>query len=200
MDQPAVVQDCKAALLLIDVINHFEFQDGESTLREALAMKDNLVRLKDRARRAGIPVIYVNDNFGDWRSEKSALVEYCVRTGAKGAEFVHALRPSANDYFVLKPMHSGFYQTPLEALLQHLGARTLILSGLATNSCIMYTAHDANMRQFDVYVPRDCSASRSAKEHHQAIEHVEAMAKAKTAESSKLRLTRLKLGGPGTRT
>ena len=86
--------------------------------------------------------------------------------------FVEQIRPDKDDYFVLKPMHSGFYQTPLEVLLRYLGASTLVLAGLTTNSCIVCTAHDAKMREFELYVPSDCSAARTTKEHRQAIEHI----------------------------
>jgi nicotinamidase-related amidase len=106
------------ALLLIDVLTTFQFPDGEAILKHALRMRSALVTLKARAREAGIPVLYVNDNFGDWRSEKEVLMGRCLE--AKGAEFVRPLLPDSEDYFVLKPMHSAFYMTPLEVLLQHL--------------------------------------------------------------------------------
>src|SRR5690348_17634653 len=133
------------ALLLIDVINDFEFPDGDRILRQALSIVPALARLKERARRAHIPTIYVNDNFGQWRSDSSKLLAWCTRAGAPGRKFVEPLRPDQEDYFILKPMHSGFYQTPLDVLLRHLGVSSLILAGLATNSCILCTAHDANM-------------------------------------------------------
>ncbi|MCU1232376.1 MAG: isochorismatase hydrolase [Candidatus Solibacter sp.] len=177
-----------AALVLIDVINHYEFPDGERTLRNALGIAPKIARLKRRAREAGIPAIYVNDNFGQWRSDAWKLVDYCVRPEAAGRKFVEAIRPDKEDYFVLKPMHSAFYQTPLEVLLRYVGASTLILCGLATNSCIVCTAHDANMRDFRLFVPSDCSAARSAKEHQQAIEHIKEMAHARVARSGSLRM------------
>lgn len=139
------------ALLLIDVLTTFQFPDGEAILRAALKMRDALVKLKSRAREVGVPVLYVNDNFGDWRSEKEVLLGRCLE--AKGSRFVRPLLPDSEDYFVLKPMHSGFYMTPLEVLLQHLNVETLILTGLTSNSCITVTAHDANMRGFELYIP-----------------------------------------------
>lgn len=184
-------EKCPVALLLIDVVNHFEFPDGERILRQAMAMAPNLAKLKERAQAADIPTIYVNDNFGHWRSEASRLVEYCVREGAPGKRFVEMLRPEKDDYFVLKPMHSAFYQTPLEILLHCLGASTLILSGLTTNSCIVCTAHDARMRDFDLIVPPDCSAARTRREHDQTIAHIAAMTDAKTISSYALRLNDL---------
>lgn len=149
-------------------------------------MRDALVNLKARARQVDIPVLYVNDNFGDWRSEKEVLMGRCLE--AKGAEFARPLLPDSEDYFVLKPMHSAFYMTPLEVLLEHLQVETLILAGLTSNSCITVTAHDANMRGFDIYIPRDCSCARNAKEHKQALTQLEAMAGARLTRSTSLKL------------
>jgi len=179
------------ALLLVDVINHFEFPEGERVLREALPIAPRIARLKERARNVGIPTIYVNDNFGQWRSDAKKLISYCLRPEAPCSEFVEQLKPNEDDYLVLKPMHSAFYQTPLELLLRHLGATTLILCGLATNSCIICTAHDANMRNFRLFVPSNCSASRSRAEHEQAIQNIQEMANANVSPSGSLRLPEL---------
>lgn len=180
------------ALVLIDVINHFEFPDGRRMLRNAMAIAPPLARLKQRARRAGVPSIYVNDNFGQWRSDAKSLVRYCLRPETPGCRFVTQLRPDSEDYFILKPMHSAFFQTPLEILLRHLGASSLIVCGLATNSCIICTVHDANMRGLGLYVPSDCSASRSAREHAQAIEHIRQMADARVGVSTGLSMEKLR--------
>ena len=183
-----------AALILVDVINHFEFPDGARLLKNAFPIAPRLARLKERARRAGIPAIYVNDNFGQWRSNASKLLEYCLRPEAPGRDFVARLEPDDEDYLVLKPMHSAFYQSPLDVLLRHLGATSLRLGGLATNSCIVCSAHDANMREFGLFVPSDCSAARSRREHLQAIEHVKAMTNANVLQSSALPLEKLAKG------
>jgi nicotinamidase-related amidase len=185
---PRRSKPCSTALLLIDVINHFEFPDGDQIARQALKIAPKIARLKSRARAAGIPTIYVNDNFGEWRSELSVLLSRCLRPGARGAHFVEQLQPDDEDYFVLKPMHSAFYQTPLETLLRHLGSRTLILSGLTTNSCITCTAHDANMREMELIVPSDCSAARTHEEHKQALLHLKSTLGAKTGRSTALKL------------
>jgi nicotinamidase-related amidase len=176
------------ALLLIDVINNFDFPDGGALLKNAMAMAPRLARLKERAKHARVPVIYVNDNFGQWRSESSRLIQECLRPDARGRNFVAQLRPEKEDYFVLKPMHSAFFQTPLEILLRYLGASSLILGGIATNSCIVCTAHDAQMRNFRLFVPSDCSAARTVREHHEAITHINEMAGAKITPSVSLRL------------
>jgi nicotinamidase-related amidase len=176
------------AILLIDVINHFEFPDGKEMLVQALSIASRLARLKARMRAAKIPIIYVNDNFGQWRSDLPKLLAYCLRPEAIGRRFVEQIQPAKDDYFVLKPRHSAFYQTPLEILLEHLRATSLILCGLATNSCVICTAHDAKMRNFGLFVPSDCSASLTAREHKQAIEHMKTMTDAVTTASTSLRL------------
>jgi nicotinamidase-related amidase len=181
-----------AALVLIDVINHFEFPDGERVLANALPVAPRIARLKARARRAGLPTIYVNDNFGQWRSDAAKLVAYCLRPDAPGNAFVEQILPDEQDYFVLKPMQSAFFQTPLEILLRYLGSSSLILCGLATNSCIVCTAHDANMRDFRLYVPHDCCAARTMSEHRQAIEHIKGIRDASVMASRSLRLAGLR--------
>ena len=109
----------KFALLLIDVINDFDFPEGDQLLKHARPMARILLRLKRRAQKAGVPVIYVNDNFGRWKSDFRRTVDYCARHG-RGGDIVNLLRPEEDDYFVLKPKHSGFFWTTLETLLRYL--------------------------------------------------------------------------------
>ena len=184
-------RESAVVLLLIDVINHFEYPEAEKMLIQALPIAPRIARLKARARAAGIPVIYVNDNFGQWRSDLAKLLAYCLRPRALGRQFVDQIRPDKDDYFILKPRHSAFYQTPLEVLLAYLGASSLVLCGLATNSCIVCTAHDAKMRNFDLFVPSDCSASLTAREHKQAIAHMQTMTDATIIPSTSLHLEAL---------
>ena len=181
-------------LLLVDVVNHFEFPDGEAILKNALLIAPRLARLKKRARDSNIPVVYVNDNFGQWRSDSGKLLAHCLRTDCAGKPFVEAIQPDEQDYCVLKPMHSAFFQTPLDLLLRHLGASSIILAGIATNSCILCTAHDANMREFKVTVVSDCCAARSAREHNEAIENIREMADARVVTLSSLRFRTSKAG------
>src|SRR5436190_16162593 len=150
----------RTVVLIIDVINPFEFEDWEKVVGRALEIGPSVAKLKQRARREKVPVLYVNDNFGQWRSNSERLVEYCRRQG-NARELVTDLAPDHEDYFVLKPMHSGFYETPLSLLLRALGARRLVLTGLWTNSCVLFTAHDAYMRDFELSVPEDCVAACS---------------------------------------
>jgi nicotinamidase-related amidase len=174
---------------VIDVLTTFHFPDGKAILHNALSIRDALVNLKARARKLGIPVLYVNDNFGDWRSEKEVLIGRCLES--IGAEFVRPLVADSEDYFVLKPLHSAFYMTPLEVLLRHLQVETLILTGLTSAGCLTATAHDANMRGFDLFLPSDCSCARAAYEHRQALSQLKVNAAAKVLTASSLRLPNL---------
>ncbi|HEX3681303.1 MAG TPA: isochorismatase family cysteine hydrolase [Bryobacteraceae bacterium] len=166
------------ALLLIDVINDFEFPRGDELFREALPMAPRIAGLKKRTGAAGIPAVYINDNFGRWQSKFDDIVKHCLEDGVRGRPFVKQLIPDERDYFVLKPKHSGFYQTPLELLLKHLGTRRLILTGLSTNSCVLFTANDAYMRDLELIIPEDCVAACNVQEHTFAMEQMKNMLKA----------------------
>jgi nicotinamidase-related amidase len=181
----------RVALLLIDVINDMQFEGAERLVRHALPMARHLERLKKRAREAGIPAIYVNDNFGRWRSDFRRLVEYCTTQDVPGREISQLLRPDPEDYFVLKPMHSGFFGTTLDMLLQELGVSTLILTGVAANICVLFTANDAYMRHLRVYVPEDCVASNTPRENRYALAQMETVLKAVTTPSGRLALSKI---------
>jgi nicotinamidase-related amidase len=177
----------KFALLLIDVINDFDFPKADQLLKHARPMARNLLRLKQRAQKAGLPVIYVNDNFGRWKSDFRRTVDYCVRHGRAG-DIVKLLRPEENDYFVLKPKHSGFFSTTLETLLRYLETQTLILTGIAGNFCVLFTANDAYMRDFNLLVPSDCTVSNTKKENDAALGLMKKFLKADTRSSSGIAL------------
>jgi nicotinamidase-related amidase len=179
------------ALLLIDVVNDLEFPEGDQVLRYALPMADRIAELKARAREAGVPVIYVNDNFGRWRSNVQALVDHAVREGARGRPVVERLRPGEDDYFVIKPKHSGFFSTTLDTLLEYLQVQTVVLTGIAANICVLFTANDAYMRDFHLVVPRDAVASNTEDENHYALEQMRVVLKADTRPAAEVDFTRL---------
>ena len=179
------------ALLLIDVINHFHYPGGRVLSRRALPMARRLAALKRRAHRAGIPAIYVNDNFGRWRSDFRSIVAECRRPGTPSQPIVELLAPDEEDYFVLKPKHSGFYATALDTLLRYLGSETLILTGLTADSCVLFTAADAFLRDFRIMVPRDCVASIDPTEKTRALQRMATLLDADVRASSRLSLATL---------
>lgn len=182
------------ALLLIDVINALDFRGARPLLRPALSMAKRLEVLARRARRAGMPVIYVNDNFGRWRSDWRKLIEHCLADDVPGRRIVERLRPARNDYFVLKPKHSGFFSTSLDILLRHLGADTLILTGLTGDACVLFTASDAYMRDYRLVVPRDCVASKTRSLNAHALSQIRSILKGDTAPSGRIDLKALNGG------
>lgn len=165
-----------AALLIIDMISTFEFADGEALFEQALPIVKPLTALRRRCKKLGIPVIYVNDNYGKWRSDWHKLVTHC-RESSRGRQVLDYLQPDEDDYMVLKPKQSGFFATTLEALLLHLKAHTLILTGVAADICILFTALDAYMRDYRLVVPENCVASNSAERTEQTLAQLERIAK-----------------------
>jgi nicotinamidase-related amidase len=180
------------ALLLIDLINDLDFPEGEKLLEQTLPAARNIRILKDRARHADIPAIYVNDNFGRWRSDFSAQVDHCLQAGCRGRALAEMLAPKEDDYFVLKPKHSGFYCTVLEILLDYLGATTVILTGIAGNNCVLFTANDAFLRDLRLFVPHDCVASNTENDNRVALQQMERILKADTRAASEIDLESLK--------
>ncbi len=174
------------ALLIIDVINDLEFEGGDQLLQHALPMAQQIQKLKERARAARVPVVYVNDNFGKWRSNFSAQVQHCLDGAARGRPVVELLQPDQDDYFVLKAKHSGFFSTSLDILLQYLGCRTLVLTGMAAEVCVLFTANDAYMRDFRLVVPNDCVASIRAESTRYALEQMQQVLKAATPRASEV--------------
>lgn len=151
----------RTALLIIDMMNTLDFEGGEELLKRALPVAASIRKLKSEVKARGIPVIYVNDNFGQWRSNWEEVYRVCTEKGCRGKPLAQELTPEKDDYFVLKPKHSGFYSTTLEILLESLGTEELILTGIAGNICVLFTANDAHMRDYQLIVPGDCIASNT---------------------------------------
>ena len=174
------------AVLLINVINDLDFPEADELLRFALPMAERIAKLVERARESEVPVVYVNDNFGRWRSDFKTQVEHCLQDGVRGKPIVERLRPKEHDYFVLKPKHSGFFSTTLDILLEYLEVKTVILCGLATNICVLFTANDAYMRDFRLLVPSDCVAANTEEQNRYALEQIRTILKADVRPSNEI--------------
>jgi nicotinamidase-related amidase len=181
---------CETALLLVDVINDFEFETGPKLLPPGLRAARKLRDLKQRALRAGVPCIYVNDNYGRWRSDFKTQVQHSSSDQSRGAPVVKLLLPDERDYFVLKPKHSGFYQTCLSVLLDHLGAKTLIIGGYTTDNCVTFTATDAYLRGYQLVIPADGTATVGADNQRSALRHLERVLHARVLPSSAIGFAR----------
>ncbi len=181
-----VPDESAAVLLIIDVINDLEFEGGDELLKYALPTAEKIKQLKRRAKQAGVPGIYVNDNFGKWQSDFRKQVAHCLEDGVCGEPLAKLLAPDEDDYFVLKPKHSGFYSTTLDILLVYLKAKTLILTGLTGDMCVLFTANDAYLRDFRLIIPSDCVASIDPEENHQALKQMQRVIKADIRPASEI--------------
>ena len=143
----------RTALVVIDMINAYDFPDAEKVVPSAekvVPVIEEMIGGHDG------PVIYVNDNFGHWRSQRDQLVDEAL--AGEHRDLVEPIKPDEDAIFVVKARHSIFYQTPLEYLLNQEDVGNLILTGQVTEQCVLYSALDAYIRHFDVRVPPDAVA------------------------------------------
>ena len=185
------------ALLIVDMINDLEWPGGDRMAEQIMPVAKRVAELRHRARALGIPTVYVNDNFGRWQSDRDELLSHCLDEDVRGRPMVRLIAPD-DDYFVLKPKHSGFYSTTLETLLAYLQAKTLILTGIAGNNCVLFTASDAFMRDYFLHVPSDCTASIDPADNAYALKQMRKVLDADTTPSTELDLVALRARGvPG---
>lgn len=180
----------RSALLIVDVINPLDFPGGDAVARQAVRTAQRIAALASRARRSGVPVVYVNDNLGRWRSHLDELIGTVTRRSGPGAALVDRLRPEKSDFVVLKSTLSGFYATPLHAMLQLGAVRSVIVTGLLTGNCVLFTAADAYMRNYEVVIPSDCVIDLTHRHQRAALETMKDVLKARVIGSQTLRLRR----------
>ncbi len=179
------------ALLIIDMINDLEFPEGPDFLKPTLQAANRIADLKQRAKALNIPVVYVNDNFGRWRSDFTEVLDHCLNDGVRGQPIAERLRPDHDDYSVLKPKNSAFFATTLETLLLYLKAKTLILTGISADACVLFTANDAYVRDYKLYVPEDCVVAASPTFTADALAYMQRVLKAETMPSAAIDLEEL---------
>lgn len=192
--QPRQTATSRVAVLALDLITDFDFADGPS-VRRALTRRAGSIRaFLQRVRDARVPVIYVNDNIGPWRSDSRALIERCRLAQRRSVDLLDALAPGGRDFIVLKPRHSAFFGTPLVALLDDQKIDTLVLLGVSAESCVWMTACDAHTRGFSLVVPLDTMAGASARAVDATIDSLRNVLRARTpARAASLRFSRGRL-------
>ena len=181
----------RTALLILDMVSEFRFPDATPVLRGARQVAAAIGRLKARARRASVPVIYVNDTAGKWESDPREFVQRCLVARARGREVVEQIQPELDrDCFMFKPKHSAFFGTPLESLLGQLGTRRLVLTGITAHQCVLFTAMDAHVREYEIVMPSDCVGSGSRQETRHALFIAQQALNARVASAQRLRFER----------
>lgn len=182
------IRRAPTVLLILDMLSDFNFPQGEALLRAARRIAPRIAHLKSRVAKYGIPAIYVNDNLGPWRSSLKALIAACTSPPALGAEVVELLEPNERDLVVMKPRHSAFYATPLAAMLDEAKTSRLILTGLSSHQCVLFTANDAHLRELELCIPADCIGAPSAAQTRFALKYFGAVLGADVHASVHLRL------------
>ncbi|HEY0940043.1 MAG TPA: isochorismatase family cysteine hydrolase [Steroidobacter sp.] len=177
----------RTALLILDMLSQFRYPDGERIVRGARKAAANIARLRERAHTAGIPVIYVNDTAGKWESDQKSFVRRCMEPASRGRDIAQLLAPGPKDYFMFKPRHSAFFGTPLHTLLDRLHVRRLIATGITSHQCVLFTAMDAHVREFELVIPPDCIGAGAAADTKHALYIFSQALMAKTASSRQLR-------------
>lgn len=175
-------------LLIIDMINDMKFAGADSMAKPALQAASAIARLREDADRLSAPVVYVNDNYGQWHSERSRIVQSCGEASPTARRLLQAIAPRDDDFFVIKPQFSGFYATNLQVLLPKLGVSRLVLTGLAADICVLFTAADAHMRAYDLWTPTDAVASSRPEHRAWALEIMQKSMGAEVAPTTDLSL------------
>ena len=191
VDRTPLAEDRAAgetALLVIDMLSPWDFPDGDAMLKGAERIAPRIADLRKRCRAVRVPVIYANDNQGRWRSDFREVVAMAIERGDGAARIAELLKPERDDYFVLKPKHSGFHATPLDLLLRHLQARRLVIAGVSGDQCVLYTVADARMLDYEVVVPRDCVASLTEVRDRRLLDYLAEVSQVETPLGSAIDL------------
>lgn len=175
------------ALLILDMVSEFDYPDGDRILRSARKVAPSIARLRERAHAAKVPVIYVNDTAGKWESDQKAFIERCLQSGSRGRDVAEQIAPEPHDYFMFKLRHSAFFGTPLHALLERLKVRRLIATGITSHQCVLFTAMDAHVREFELVIPADCIGAAAAADTKHALYIFSHALMAKVSNSRQLR-------------
>ncbi|MFT3859517.1 MAG: isochorismatase family cysteine hydrolase [Aquabacterium sp.] len=177
-----------AALLIIDMISDWQFEDADKLLPAACDMAANIRTFKQRCKAAGMPVLYANDNHGRWRSDFQKHIREAEQSHREAACIGKLLKPDDDDYLVLKPRHSAFVATPLHLLLNELRIHKLVLTGVTTDQCVLITATEARMHDFEVWCPQDCVITLTDERQQRILAHMQEVLKICTQASATLRL------------
>lgn len=173
-----------SVLLIVDFINPLDFEGSENIADSAVQAARQTAALRRRLSATGVRSVYANDNYGLWASDFKSLWQRCAGLGGAPGQIAKLVSPRVKDYAVLKPRHSAFYATPLDILLQQLHCKRLIVTGLAADSCILFSAMDAYLRGYSLWIPQDCVAAESVDARDKALELMARTLKADIRPSS----------------
>ncbi|MBY6054734.1 isochorismatase family cysteine hydrolase [Cytobacillus firmus] len=175
-------QAYKPALIIIDMINDFHFHHGKILAEKTMNIIKPINELKSAFHKQDLPVIYVNDHYNLWKADLDTIMNHCRNPVSE--RILHEIHPSQDDYFLIKPKHSAFYGTALNTLLHQLGVNLLVMTGIAGNICVLFSANDAYMREYRLHIPHDCTASNDDYDNANALKMMENVLKANISSFS----------------
>jgi nicotinamidase-related amidase len=158
------------ALLLVDVLQAFDHEDGSRLLVSFRSRASALVDAVATARATDMPIIYANDDGGRWDGDGSGVVERAL-AGPAG-DTIARIRPRPGDSYILKPRYSAFVGTPLELLLRELDITRILLCGTATEMCVAQTAISARELGFKVTVVAAACACVDERDEQLAVDYL----------------------------
>ena len=173
----------KTVLLLVDFVNPMRFEGAKQLTPSAIEAAQQTAALRTRLAHSGVRTIYANDNYGVWTSDFKSLWKSCAAMRGAPGKICKTVAPTKNDFTLLKPRHSAFYATPLDMLLKQLRCKQLIVTGISADSCVLFSAMDAYLRGYALWVPVDCVAAESQEARDKALEHMQRVLKAEVRPS-----------------
>lgn len=176
----------EVALLIIDMINDFQFDHGPILAKYAKDISFKILSIKREMKRNGIPIIYVNDHFNLLKADLNKIADACKNPLSEG--IIDTIFPEDDEYFLIKPHYSGFYDTDLHTLLSNLSIKKLIITGISGNICVLFTANDAYMRGYEIIIPSDCTASNLDEDNIYALKMMRNVLKATITVSGNIKL------------
>jgi nicotinamidase-related amidase len=173
------------ALLIVDVFNDFDHQDGDDLLASFDERMPAMIEAIAAARVAEIPVVYVNDQLERWDADAPGLVRSTLALRPSG-ELIAPLAPEPGDRFVLKPRYSAFDHTALPLLLEELEIERILLIGSATEGCVVQTGIDAREAGFKVTIVADACATNDSALAELALRYAEEVGGMRISNASSL--------------
>ncbi len=167
----------QTALLIIDMINNFDFSNGEVLAKKTLPIAKNIQKLKKQFTKEKRPIIYINDHYNLWQADVTRIINHCKNSLSE--EIIHIIQPKPDDLFLIKPKHSAFFGTALNTLLYQLNVRSLVITGIAGNICVLFTANDAYMREYSIHVPQNAIASADDQDNAYSLKMIKNVLKGK---------------------
>ena len=159
----------KKAIIVVDMIN--DFVTGKFGSPRAQKIVANIADLLKKARKQGVPIIYLRDAHAPTDREMDIWGQHAMK-GTQGSEIVSQLKPEKNDIVIEKKWYSGFVETELQATLKGLGADTLIILGVSTDICVQNNVGHAYFSGYKTIVPLDCTASIDEVVQEEAIKYM----------------------------